>query len=696
MAFFDMFRRGTNQASNSDMIVEDLQKIKEQTNLSQINEIPIDEDNSDRSMIFGDIQSITESTVSQHSPESLSKLLDSDDIKTQQVLTELKADYSPDELYQENEEMSRDSVVGSAMEIVADDVCQVDEKSGLIVTVESDDEKLAKFLQDFLEHNVNVEDRVWEWALEVIKHGDFKLRRREYYTGPKESGIKNVYYENVLQPYKVTRIEYMGRVLGYRDEEFDESKVSFEKPDSFVHFMSSKLSKREKVKLKVRNDDNSMEEVTCYKVRGSSIMDNARYIFRIVNLLDNMLIMSRVARSTQYNIVKVEVGNASGAKTQQILSDVRRRIEGSTKMKKNVGMKTDPSPIPVNSNVYIPVRDGKGDITVESVNENVDVRSIVDIDYFRDKEFATLKIPKQYAGFEECFRYNTKVRLSDGKDYEIGYLADHPDVWKNLEIMTCSIYGEESLSKIVHVKKTRINAEFVRVTLSNNLTIDVTPDHKMMTYLGDFIEAKDLVRGMILMYHECEDAYPIDYIVSSVEYIDDIEDAYDLGVESDNHTFLLSCGIYVHNSMPGTLGNSSLAKLDIRYARSVQRVQTIIRYGIEELCNNYLRYRGRPNDVGKFNIRMRPVSTSETASRVEEYITNMQAFDSVANTLETFGDYIDKAKLFKSTLGLIGMQPSDIASEEFMTILKEMEDGTYVQSNHVKQESEQEEGEEKW
>jgi hypothetical protein len=551
MALWDsLIRRGSKSKSEQDSVIEDLQLVKEQQEFTQskIKEVPIDEDNSGSDLLYGTIESIQEAAVTPHSPEAITSLLNSDGIKAEQILGELKADYSSDELWQENEEMARDSVIGSAIEVMVDDACQVDEKTKLIVTVESDDEGLKKFLQEFLERNVNVEERIWTWGLEYVKHGDFKLRRREYYVGNPENRIKNVYYEDVTQPYKVTRYEYMGKILGYRDEEFDENKVTFEKPDTFVHFVSSKLSTREKVKLRVRNElTNNTDEITCFKVRGTSLVDNSRYIFRIVNLLDNMLILSRVARSTQYNIVKVEVGNASAAKTQQILSDVRRRIEGSTRLKKNSGMTTDPSPIPVNSNVYIPTRDGKGDITVDSVNENVDVHSITDIDYFRDKEFATLKVPKAYVGFDES------------------------------------------------------------ATL-------------------------------------------------------------------------------------GSFGNTSFTKLDARYARSVARIQTALRYGVENLCNNYLAYRGRLDDIGKFDIRMRPLSTAETAGRVEEHITNMQAFDSMSNFLETYGQYIDKAKLFKSTLNLIGMSPSDIASEEFLQILDEIEKGTYQQSNHQQAEEEDDEG----
>ena len=537
--FFDLFRRGNgNTVDVKEEIIHEMgekRTIQESGSSDrEMREISISEDKRAGSygMLNGDIQSITEASISR-SPDAITKMIDSNEIKAEQLITELKSDYNLDATFKENEEMSRDSIVGSAMELVTDDVCQVNEKYKVIVHVDSPDAGLGKFLQEFLEKNVNIEDRIWEWTYEVVKHGDFKLRRREFNTGTKEKGttVKDVYYENVLEPYKVSRIEYMGKVLGYVDSEEDEGKPTFEKPESFVHFLNSKLPRREKVKVKVKASDGKMEEVTCNKVHGVSVMDNARYIYRIVNLLDNMLIMSRVARSTQYNVVKIEVGNASPAKTQEIISDVRRSIEGSTKMKKGRGMKTDPSPIPVNSNIYIPTREGKGDIVVDSINETVDVRSITDIDYFRNKEFATIKVPKSYMGFEE--------------------------------------------------------------------------------------------------------------------------------------------------ELPGSMGNNSLVKLDIRYARPVQKVQTIIRYGVEGLCDNYLAYRGRVEDIGNFDINMKLVVSAENAAKVDEFVQNMQVIDSTANMNEMYASFIDKAKLFKTMINLIGLNPSDIGNEAFLKMLSDMEKGIY-------------------
>ena len=569
MAWYDLFvgKRGniTDNSSQSDTI-EDLNTIKENTTDDIIREVRIVEDGRVGSFFDGSIesiyskQSINEGKVNL-SPSNLQQLLGNDDTNALgQVIDGIRGDYSLSDIFIENEEMSKDSVIGAAMEILADDSCMVDETTHFAVMVDSTDEGLKKFIEDFLRNNINIEDRLWSWAYEIVKHGDFKLRRREYYAGSEKSGIKSVYYEDVINPYLVSRIEYMGNVLGYEDEDYAfesgsyqdagqfgsvgtgvSGSARFEKKDEFVHFISSKLSKREKVKLNVRKVDNTREEVTCYRVVGTSIVDSARTMFRINALIDNILVLSRIARSTQFNLVKVEVGNAGAGQTQQMLSDVRRRFQANTKMQKSSGFRSDPSPIPINSNIYLPTRDGKGDVTVESIGDGVDVQSIVDVDYFTDKLFASLKVPKQYLGFAESL---------------------------------------------------------------------------------------------------------------------------------------------------GSMGNNSLVKQDLRYARSVSRVQQILINGITDLVENYLKYRGRGSDVGAFAIRMRPLPTSETSTKVEEFVSNLQMIDSSSAFLESYADYIDKAKWLKSMLNLVNVDPSDIATDKFRDILKALDDGSYKEEDFASSEPE--------
>ena len=575
MAWYDLFfgKRGISETMTQGDIIEEVGSIKENKINDTISEVRISEDVSNN-FLGGNVESIQYPKVNEgaatFSPSEIKNLLgagDEDGINT--LLSALRStDIGLESLFIENEEMSRDSVIGSAIEIMADDACQRDETTGKSVTINSPDEDLKKFLEGFLENTIRIDERIWTWAYEIIKHGDLKLRRCEYNVNGDINSVRAVYYEDVINPYLVSRIEYMGNILGFEDSEADLGSYSyynksgnvvgrnggsmtgtsrFENEDAFIHFLSSKLARREKISLSVRRGE-EVEQVSCYRVVGTSLVDNVRQIFRIMMMLDNMLVLSRIARSTQFNLVKIEVGEANPGKTQQILSDVRRRFEGNTSLRKDLGFRTDPSPVPINSYLYIPTRDGKGDVTVDSVGDSVDISSIVDIDYFTDKEFAALKVPKQYLGFAESL---------------------------------------------------------------------------------------------------------------------------------------------------GSLGTNSLVKMDLRYARSVQRVQHILINGITALCKNYLQFRGRIEDMEKFTVEMRPLPTSETASRIEEVSTNLQMVDSSSQFLEANADYIDKAKWLITMFNLIDIDPTVVGTEKFKQIINDIDSGTYDESKY-KEVKKDEEDDKEW
>ena len=57
---------------------------------------------------------------------------------------------------------------------------------------------------------------------------------------------------------------------------------------------------------------------------------------------------------------------------------------------------TDPGPM--ENNVYVPTHNGIGAISTQQVGGDVDVKSLADLDYFKNKYFGALRVPKQYFG----------------------------------------------------------------------------------------------------------------------------------------------------------------------------------------------------------------------------------------------------------------------------------------------------------
>jgi hypothetical protein len=56
------------------------------------------------------------------------------------------------------------------------------------------------------------------------------------------------------------------------------------------------------------------------------------------------------------------------------------------------------SPILTGGNVYFPTRNGQGAVTVQEVGGEVNVSALADIDYFDDRYYGALKVPKQFLG----------------------------------------------------------------------------------------------------------------------------------------------------------------------------------------------------------------------------------------------------------------------------------------------------------
>ena len=77
----------------------------------------------------------------------------------------------------------------------------------------------------------------------------------------------------------------------------------------------------------------------------------------------------------------------------------------STKQKTslNVGdsMEEYTNPGPVINNVYVPTRNGVGQLSTQEIGGDVNVTGLDDVDYFKHRLYGSLRIPGQYLGDTE-------------------------------------------------------------------------------------------------------------------------------------------------------------------------------------------------------------------------------------------------------------------------------------------------------
>ena len=136
-----------------------------------------------------------------------------------------------------------------------------------------------------------------------------------------------------------------------------------------------------------------------YKVkRGQSLLYSTYKIWRQLMLLENSVLLNRVTQSSIVRVIGVEVGDMPKENVQPHLMNVKQLIEQKASLDVNKSMSEYTNPGPVVNNVYIPTRNNQGVLTTQQIGGDVKIGDLSDLDYYQDKFFGNLRVPKQYFG----------------------------------------------------------------------------------------------------------------------------------------------------------------------------------------------------------------------------------------------------------------------------------------------------------
>ena len=159
---------------------------------------------------------------------------------------------------------------------------------------------------------------------------------------------------------------------------------------------------RQKVVLKYHDANGEEKKDTFMSVIGSSYLEDAREAWSILDLIETLMLYVRYNKSDCYNTVQVEVGTASRTESFKILRDIKRIFNNQDAMNMKESTYTGyKKPIPHGENIYIATRQGKGNISVTPVGGDFDIKNVTDLDYWRDKMIAALRVLKSYIGQDD-------------------------------------------------------------------------------------------------------------------------------------------------------------------------------------------------------------------------------------------------------------------------------------------------------
>ena len=334
--------------------------------------------------------------------------------------------------------MGEDSTIASVLEIYAEDATEMNDQ-GDIVWCTSDDANISKYITYLLD-TMNVNKNVYKWVYALCKYGDVYLRlyRNSEYNDDKlfkdkqslnEDVIVKYYSENdryshyvemIPNPAEMFELTRFGKSYAYIKANIAARiktndminagtyRYSFRKNDvelydatSFVHAMLEDNTSRIPEEVELFLDDDAYNSGTGLKYtvrRGQSLLYNIFKIWRELSLLENSLLLNRLTKSSIIRIIGVEVGDMPKENIGPHLTRIKQLIEQKSALDVGVSLSEYTNPGPVENNIYVPTRNGQGAISTQQVGGDVDVKGIADIDYFKNRLYGALRVPKQFIG----------------------------------------------------------------------------------------------------------------------------------------------------------------------------------------------------------------------------------------------------------------------------------------------------------
>ena len=345
---------------------------------------------------------------------------------------------SRDQLYSMLDTMSQDSIVSAVLETYAEDATEYND-NGRIVWAESSDGDVAKYIT-FLLDTIGVDKHIYKWVYSLCKYGDLYLKLfREsesedllFKDDKKDKSLNedvNIkayskndkythYIEMVPNPAEIFELTKFGKTYGYikaptrvptqtQDNlqniyfkyQFNKSDIDVYNATEFTHASLEDNSSRTPEEVNIFLDKNNDDKHLSYTVRrGQSLLYNVFKIWRELNLLESSVLLNRITKSSIVRVINVEVGDMPKEAVGPHLVGIKQLIEQKSAINEGNGLNEYTNPGPIENNVYVPTKNGQGTLTTQQIGGDVDVKSLADLDYFKNKFFGALRVPKQYFG----------------------------------------------------------------------------------------------------------------------------------------------------------------------------------------------------------------------------------------------------------------------------------------------------------
>lgn len=290
---------------------------------------------------------------------------------TFQRLTELSSER--DKTIRDYRLMDEDSFINVALDIYGQEITQPSPTHHVSVWIQSDDPVIREELEQLMDR-LQMEDYVFGIARDICKYG-------EDFVAPLYNLEEGIVALRFTDPEDVTvdTDRYL-RTIGYTYNPGTSIEL---KPWDLIHFKT--VGK----KASVRKGGS---------VYGYSCIEAARKVWRQLRLMEDSVSVYRLEMGCRRFLYKIDIGDLDMTEALRTVRTWERAIKKRSFYNPQTGeFSARHSPLAMDLSIFWPVRkESTSDVTV--IGGDGSIAAMADVEYFKAKLSACLKIPLQYLG----------------------------------------------------------------------------------------------------------------------------------------------------------------------------------------------------------------------------------------------------------------------------------------------------------
>lgn len=246
--------------------------------------------------------------------------------------------------------------------------------------------------------------------LEASNYDDYENRTESYIFRQRQNNqrLMGRYYLEIL-PQKLVPLNHKGISILYLDLNNPTKVLS---PKNITTFVNTRGGVKT---LSIKEEADDIES-TLYEIPlGRSFIEQSVTPWSLYNTVQDCTILALMTRSSIYRIFTIDVGAMDTKATDALMADFKKRLTTrETFDVRSQHYSSAQTQVPLGDSIFIPLRNGTGDLNVQTVGGDLNIQTEGPMKFFRQEFLASLGIAESLVyGDQNGGLINTSATRSD-------------------------------------------------------------------------------------------------------------------------------------------------------------------------------------------------------------------------------------------------------------------------------------------